>query len=91
MFVGRWTCLLASGQIVVFEDSPSLESTQVSGGHSNNRFQGNDTKEQSVDPRSSNRTAVRRSLAPRKKSTLIHSPFAKIEKLPDGVNHFYIA
>ena len=42
-----------------------------------------------VDPL--NGTSVRRSLAPRKKSTLIHSPFAKIEKLPDGVNHFYIA
>ena len=89
MFVGRWTCLLASGQIVVFEDSPSLESTQVSGDHSNNRFQGNDTKEQSVDPL--NRTAVRRSLAPRKKSTLSHTPFTKIDKSPDGFHHFCIA
>ena len=45
MFDSGWTCLSASGKMVVFEDSPSSESTQVSGGNSNNRFQGNDTKE----------------------------------------------
>ena len=76
LFDDRWTCLAAGGQTVVFENSPSLESAQVSDVDFNNQlFKGDDYKRAKCRPVQWNgRPSV---ACPGKKTTFIQMPFAK--------------